>query len=86
MSAPAKRTRKVVALRAAGAQAAGATGLRDAEPCSNHGRTGGRASSLVAVYARWRAGVYAATDPNRWSKRGARVCVEAAQVSRSRRA
>ena len=53
---------EVVALRAAGAQAAGATVYVTLEPCSHHGRTAPCVEALVR--ARVARVVYAATDPN----------------------
>src|SRR6202795_1231733 len=53
---------EVVALRAAGAQAAGATVYVTLEPCSHHGRTAPCVEALVQ--ARVARVVYAATDPN----------------------
>jgi diaminohydroxyphosphoribosylaminopyrimidine deaminase/5-amino-6-(5-phosphoribosylamino)uracil reductase len=53
---------EIVALRAAGAQAAGATVYVTLEPCSHHGRTAPCVEALVR--ARVARVVYAATDPN----------------------
>jgi diaminohydroxyphosphoribosylaminopyrimidine deaminase/5-amino-6-(5-phosphoribosylamino)uracil reductase len=53
---------EVVALRAAGAQAAGATVYVTLEPCTHHGRTAPCVEALVR--ARVARVVYAATDPN----------------------
>ena len=53
---------EVVALRAAAAQAAGATVYVTLEPCSHHGRTAPCVEALVQ--ARVARVVYAATDPN----------------------
>jgi diaminohydroxyphosphoribosylaminopyrimidine deaminase/5-amino-6-(5-phosphoribosylamino)uracil reductase len=53
---------EVAALRAAGAQAAGATAYVTFEPCSHHGRTPPCTEALTA--ARVARVVYGATDPN----------------------